>query len=449
MNNSRLSLRLLIAAALSIFIAVAATGIAINYLFESFYKNKIGDELEDELNLVIANVSFDVKNNLLVEDLKNEQYLKPLSGRYWQVMQPIGEVIYSESLWDQSLPLIQQELDGQALLSRLPFSDSEILMISRWVKFDDGVSNPFVQISVARDLLVGRGSVLSLKKQASVWLGTLAIGLTVATWLQIYIGLKPLERIRTEVKDLKDGNISQLSNDFPLEVQPLVNEVNSTLKSKDKVIEKARFSAGNLAHGLKTPLTIINGLLVKLSPNQHDNLTKDIREQINNMNETIERELARVRTNEKSQNWTDVQSLTDKLIHTMTRLPRGDQIEWQTDICPNFKMPLDEHDFAELVGNVLDNARKFTNSVVLVKGAWLTAEMGVLSIEDNGKGIPTAQMMNALNRGERLHNASPGHGIGLSIVHELATSSNFTLLMSESALGGLKVTVEFPKQSPA
>ena len=446
MNKSRLSIRLLIAAALSIFVAVAATGFAINYLFENYYHDQISIELEKELKLVTANVNFGNNGKLEITDLKNENYLKPLSGRYWQVMPVSGETLYSESLWDQSLPNIEQEFDGKLLLSRMAYHDSNILIMSWWIQFDNAGNQSYVQIAVARDLIEGKSAVFNLKKQASMWLFILAIALTLATWVQIYIGLKPLERIRTEIKNLNEGNIQQLSHDFPLEVQPLVDEVNSTLHSKDKLIERARFGAGNLAHGLKTPLTIINSLLTKFNRSQNDDLEKDIREQVVTINEIIERELARVRTNEKPSRWTEVNPLTNKLINTMKRLPRGDEIDWQTNIDANFTMPLDEHDFAELTGNILDNARKFTNSVVLVDGKWLPNQMGILSIEDDGVGIPSEQMMEALNRGERLHNTSSGHGIGLSIVRELAASSNCDLNLSISDLGGLKVTIGFQRK---
>ena len=443
MSKSRLSIRLFSAAVLSIFIAVTATGIAINHLFERFYQDQISIDLENELNTITSNVSFDDVGQIKVSDLNNEAYSKSLSGRYWQISLVYGEHLYSDSLWDQILPEIEQIRDGSLSLVRIPFSETEILILSWWVQIKSGEGLKLVHISVARDLAQVKAAATNLKQTPIIWLVFLTISLAAASWLQIYFGLKPLERIRTEVKGLKEGSISQLSDDFPLEIQPLADEVNSTLKSKDKMIEKARFSAGNLAHGLKTPLTIIDGLLGLSDRPKYDGLNKGIREQIRSMNETIERELARVRTNEKSLKWTDVKTVTDKLVNTMKKLPQGGEIDWQVNINANFKIPLDEHDFAELAGNILDNARKFTKSVVLVKGKWLTDQTGMLSIEDNGKGIPTSQMMDALNRGERLHNSSPGHGIGLSIVRELAASSNCQLHLSDSDLGGLKVTLKF------
>lgn len=446
MSNSKLSLRLLIAAAFSTFVAVALTGLVINYLFERFYEDQIGLELENELKLLTASVIFDGTDQPAVSDLKNEAYMKPLSGRYWQVMGVSGQSLYSESLWDQTLPIIKQARDGKPILSRVEYFDSEILMISWWVKFEDAVDQPFVQISVARDLVEGSDAAVALKKNAFQWLVILAVALTLATWVQVYVGLKPLERIRAEIKNLNKGHINKLSDNFPHEVQPLVNEVNLALKSKDNVIERARHGAGNLAHGLKTPLTIINSLLANLSVKDHGDLTQDIRGQITNMNEIIEGELARVRTNEKPAKWTQVENLMVKIIQTMKRLPRGNEIQWQVHVDANFEMPFDEHDFAELAGNILDNARKFTKSAVLIKGRWVSDQEGSFTVEDDGDGIPLAQMKDALNRGERLHNQKSGHGIGLSIVNELARSASCDLNLSKSELGGLKITVKFQRR---
>jgi signal transduction histidine kinase len=445
MNKSRLSFRLLIAAAVSIFVAVALTGFAINFLFNNYSQNQLGIELKNELRSVTSSVGFDEDGNLFLDSLKNERYLETLSGHYWQVTTQSGQALHSKSLWDQTLPIVEQDYDGFIQVSKIRHLETEFLVSSWWVQLVNLDNEHIVNISVARDLAETQNATSTLKKNTALWLATLAMALTIAAWFQTYFGLKPLSEMRAEVRDLKVGNISQLSDSFPLEIQPLVDEVNSTLKSKDQLIERARFSAGNLAHGLKTPLTIINGLLTELSKENHGGLTNDIREQIGKMNEIIERELASARINAKSQKWTKVGPSIHKLLQTMKRLPGGEQIDWQTCIDSTFKMPVDDYDLAELAGNILDNARKYTKSEVLITGKWLNDQSGAFSVEDDGQGIPSELVLSALKRGERLHNSSLGHGIGFSIVRELAAANDCKLDLSSSELGGLKVTIQFDR----
>lgn len=137
---------------------------------------------------------------------------------------------------------------------------------------------------------------------------------------------------------------------------------------------------------------------------------------------------------------TNVLAVAERVISTMQHMPRGTQIKWEVNLNENMMMPFDTHDLSELLGNLLDNARKHAKSRVVLSGE-LSEKKDILTIEDDGPGIPDELIVRSLNRGETLSSGGSGHGIGLSIVEELISSSNCELALSKSTLGGLKVVI--------
>ena len=228
-----------------------------------------------------------------------------------------------------------------------------------------------------------------LRSNIFIALGLLAIILIVATWAQVSIGLHPLELLRTGVENVRVGNARRLSDDVPREVQPLVTETNRLLDAQEKAIEAARARAGDLAHGLKTPLTALTMLAQRLRQQEESALAGELEQQLKGLNAHVERELSRTRmaANAMVAQKTLVHPLITRLLRTMGKLPGGDRLDWKLDCATDFVAPVEEVDLAEVLGNLLDNARKWARSEVIVSAIRSTGGDLEIFIEDDGPGV--------------------------------------------------------------
>jgi signal transduction histidine kinase len=296
---------------------------------------------------------------------------------------------------------------------------------------------------------IGALDALNSQLRSNVFtaLGLLALILIAAAWAQVSIGLHPLELLRTGVENIRVGKARRLSDDVPTEVQPLVTEANRLLVAQEKAIEAARARAGDLAHGLKTPLTAVSMVAEKLRQRQEPELAEELEQQLAGLNAHVERELTRTRSaaNSTVTQRTSVHPLATRLLRTMERLPRGDRLAWRLDCAPDFAAPVEEVDLAEILGNLLDNARKWARSEVTV--AANSAAGGVeLAIEDDGPGVSEPDRALVMRRGARLDESVPGSGLGLNIARAVVEAYGGMMALERSARGGLLVRLRFPRQ---
>jgi signal transduction histidine kinase len=287
-----------------------------------------------------------------------------------------------------------------------------------------------------------------LRSNMFIALGLLAVVLIAAAWAQVSIGLQPLEILRTGVENIRVGNARRLSEDVPSEVRPLVTETNRLLEAQEKAIEVARARAGDLAHGLKTPLTALALVAEKLRRQDEPDLAGELEQQLKGLNAHVERQLTRTRTaaNATVTQKTIVHPLASRLLRTMEKLPRGDRIDWKLHCASDFAAPIEEVDLAEVLGNLLDNARKWARSEVTVTAR--SAAGGVeLSIEDDGPGVSEADHARVTRRGTRLDESVPGTGLGLNIVQAVMEAYGGKMALERSASGGLRVRLSLHQQS--
>jgi signal transduction histidine kinase len=250
------------------------------------------------------------------------------------------------------------------------------------------------------------------------------------------------------VENIRVGNARRLSEDVPSEVRPLVTETNRLLEAQEKAIEVARARAGDLAHGLKTPLTTLALVAEKLRRQNEPDLAGELEQQLKGLNAHVERQLTRTRTaaNATVTQKTIVHPLASRLLRTMEKLPRGDGINWKLRCAPDFAAPIEEVDLAEVLGNLLDNARKWARSEVTVTAR--SAAGGVeLSIEDDGPGVSEADHARVTRRGTRLDESVPGTGLGLNIAQAIMEAYGGKLTLERSATGGLRVRLSLHQQS--
>jgi signal transduction histidine kinase len=248
------------------------------------------------------------------------------------------------------------------------------------------------------------------------------------------------------VESIRVGNARRLSDDVPIEVQPLVIETNRLLEAQEKALEAARARAGDLAHGLKTPLTALALVADELRRRKEVDLAGEMEQQLKGLNAHVARELTRARSAASSMvmQKTRVEPLAKRLLKTMEMLPRGDRLDWRLSFPRDFAAPVEEVDLAEILGNLLDNARKWARSEVIMT-AWAAASDVRLAIDDDGPGVPEPDRALVMRRGARLDETVPGSGLGLGITRAVVEAYGGTMALEQAPSGGLRVLLSFPQ----
>ena len=269
------------------------------------------------------------------------------------------------------------------------------------------------------------------------------VALIIAAWVQVRLGLVPLEQLRRKVEQVRAGSENKLEGPFPREVQPLANEVNELLDLHNESLRFARERASDLAHGLKTPLTVMLTISRDLRDDNQPERADEIETQVASMRHYVERELARVRTKIPSDKRNAAAPVVEKMVSTIRRFPSDTPLEWQVDLPEGLATPFDTHDLSELLGNLLDNARKWAATKVKISGVISPDGSTSITVEDDGQGVPEEDLPTILGRGERLDPSVQGTGLGLAICADMAESYGAELSLSRSVLGGLSATIKW------
>ncbi len=448
-GRGSLRLRLIVAAFISSGIAVAIAGTSMVVLVNRHIERRVVHELRGYLDQVTARFSLENGRPDLKADLADPRFDRPFSGLYWQVSEAGEPQVRSRSLWDQVLPVtgdVLDELDDTAFQIPGP-RNQNLIAVSRVVILGHPPASPqrTFNLVVAIDRAEIDQVIEDYALEVAAFLVVLVIFLGLAGWVQVTVGLRPLDGLREMVFAVRGGRAERLSGTFPDEVIPLVEELNALIDAQSHTIERARARAGDLAHGLKTPLAVITSETRAMREAGQDQSADVIDAEVDGMSRFIERQLARARITslQRFGRRLDLDGVTRRLVRTMQRLPRGDLVEWIIDITPDIGIGLQSEDADEIFGNLLDNARKFATSHVVISGY---PEDGFVHVRiaDDGPGVPAAQRDAVLLRGLRLDETIQGSGLGLSIVDDLVTSYRGRIKLAETPGGGLTVDLMLP-----
>ena len=434
-----LSFRLFLAAGLATLLALVATAIAFNFLFRLYFEDRLRNELEVYLILLTGNVRVNYLDEPNVTPISDPRFEQALSGYYWQVQIDEDEPILSPSLWAAPLPLNRPETPGLISFSDVTIGADETVAVASWVvTVGEADERREIFLAIAIDRADLDASALAFLRNSLVWLLTLGLFLIAASWLQVRLGLRPLKKIRSELSRVGKTPNARLSHDYPTEVLPLAEEVNQLLDANADALERARSSAGNLAHGLKTPLTILFGLVRKVRNSAGEKLTDELVLELTNIEHIVERELAASRDSQQLLRKCEARPIALRLHGALFQKPGFEHIRWDIDVPKSLYFPFDEFDMTELLGNLLDNAMKWTATRIVLRG-WSESTGVFLSVEDDGPGIPGVQRSSALERGKRLDAIKSGSGLGLNISERMAKAHGCELSLHRSSLGGLGV----------
>jgi len=366
-------------------------------------------------------------------------YQRPFSGHYFRI--DFADSHWrSRSLWDQDLPLLPQP----GLHSNLQLGpDGQQLLVLRSDYRRLGQS---ISISVAQDYTPVRES---FQRMRQIGLGLGLAGLLLILILQrltVHRALRPLEKAREQIAQLQQGQRSQLDEQVPAELEPLVAQINHLLAHTEDSLKRSRNALGNLGHALKTPLAVLLSLASNEKLDAHPELRKILKEQLEQVQQRLNRELNRARLSGDA--------LPGALFDCDTELPgllatlnmiHGEHLALSYVAPSGLQLPWDREDLLELLGNLLDNACKWADAEVRLSVVE-TAEGFALSVEDDGPGIPEAQRDQVFSRGTRLDEQTDGHGLGLGIVRDIVETWGGVLVLGESEWGGLKVEIQLPRR---
>ncbi|WP_313132287.1 sensor histidine kinase [Stutzerimonas nitrititolerans] len=407
------------------------------WLFEAGLKRSLENDLREETEgLLIAIVKGPDGIKLDTQRL-NPRYQRPFSGHYFRIELP-DRTWRSRSLWD-AVPAWPETSGLAAELLEGP-QRQRLLAFSAEYRRD---GQPII-ISVAQDYTPILDSFARVRLSG---LGLVGVALLVFLLLQRYamtLALRPLERARQQIAQLQQGQRQQLDSQAPVELQPLVAQINHLLTQTEETLQRSRHALGNLGHALKTPLAVLGSLIQREELAAHPQLHAALQEQLGQIQQRISRELTRARLagDVLPGAHFDCAAELPALLDTLRMIHQRDiQLRWTAP--SDCRLPWDREDMLELLGNLLDNACKWANSEVVLRIERSAAGYR-LRVDDDGPGIPAAERAPVLDRGTRLDERAEGHGLGLGIVRDILSAWGGTLSLQDSPLGGLQVQIELP-----
>jgi signal transduction histidine kinase len=408
------------------------------WLFEMGLQRYLEAGLRNDSENLLAALVRGPQGLQLDERRLSPAYQRPFSGHYFRIDFTDGHW-RSRSLWDQELP----PLDHPGLHDNLQLGpEGQQLLVLRTDYRRMGVP---ISISVAEDYTPIRESFRRMQ-QLGLALGV--AGLLLILLLQritVRRALRPLEKTREQIAQLQQGQRSQLDDQVPVELEPLVAQINHLLAHTEDSLKRSRNALGNLGHALKTPLAVLLSLASSEQLDAHPQLRKVLKEQLQQVEQRLNRELNRARLSGDALPGAlfDCDAELPGLLATLNMI-HGEHLALSYRAPAGLQLPWDREDLLELLGNLLDNACKWADAEVRVSVAE-NAEGFELCVEDDGPGIPEERRDQVFSRGTRLDEQTEGHGLGLGIVRDIVESWDGRLSLLESEWGGLKVVIELPR----
>lgn len=429
----RLSLksRLLLAATFWLSAMILAAGIGIPTLVKDYLIDDVRGQLSLAMDEITANLEADAKGNLILSTrLSDPRFNQPYSGLYWTASVD-GQSLRSRSLWDKRLILEKHGLKNIVKGAK----DEKLTTIERTVYLPD-FSGP-ISITIGLDEAPLQETLNSVISQLWMILGLLFSGVLLLIGAQVSWSLRPLNKMQRELAVLRKGEKSALSDEYPKEVFPLVNDLNALLFHYQELLQRARQHAGNLSHALKTPISVLRNEIDHLEPSQQEKL----RTPVEQLQKQIDYHLGRARM-AGSTNILAVKAnpceRVDAISMAFDKVYAKRDIVLVNELDSELDVAVDPTDLDEMVGNLLENSYKWARSLVRVHSKVAQKGWVDIYIEDDGPGIAEQDLSKAVQRGIRLDETTAGTGLGLNIVSEMAHSYRGSLTLSRSPMGGLQ-----------
>ncbi|HZS63341.1 MAG TPA: ATP-binding protein [Xanthobacteraceae bacterium] len=452
MRANSLALRLFVTATGWTVVILFATAVLLSSLYRQAVERAFDHRLSVYMRSLVSDLaSPDTPANQFPQSLGEPLFELPGSGWYWQVIRSDGQkkdVRSSRSLQSNQLPRLRRDLarrdETQAGYVEGP-QHQNLREIER--NIDLGRDGHFI-VAVAGDASEIDDETDAFNQALAITLGALAVVLILTTVFQVRFGLAPLKRISESLTAIRSGAADRLEGNFPEEIAPLARETNALLDANRQIVERARTHVGNLAHALKTPLSVV---VNEAAARGEDPLAAKVREQADIMRDQIARHLERARLAARVTSiatLTDVAPVVTSLARSMEKIYHDKGIDIAVEAPDQAKFLGERQDLEEMVGNLLDNACKWASSHVTAKvtrasGAGNASQVHI-TVDDDGRGLSPSERERVAQRGARLDESKPGSGLGLSIVVELAALYGGSLRLGSAPIGGLRAELVLP-----
>lgn len=443
MTTGSLRLRLFGLAAAAIAVALGVAWLAIGFVFERHERSELEAVLTNHTVWIARNLRMTDGQVSLPTESPDPRLNQPFGGLYWQVEPKDGPVLRSRSLWDETLPEPPGSPSGPIVYESAGPESRRLILLAEDLVLVEGDTERPVRTIVAADYTAVEELVSRFSFDIALALLIIGVSLAVAAAVEVSVGLSPLNTIRRDVAAIRARLASRLRPKVPSEIQPLVDEVNLLLASQEEALARAREHAGDLAHGLKTPLTVLSTVARDLERCGNPAAANEIAAQVDLMRRRVDRELARARLGTQPHATSRVLPLIEGVIALIRRTPQGEELQWDVAVDPTATIAADDVDAAEAIGNILENASKWARTRVLVTTAVDEAAV-IVSVDDDGPGVADDRLRELTARGAKLDERKDGAGLGLAIVDEIVGAYRGKLELSRSALGGLRVSLAWP-----
>ena len=440
-SGGSLTRRMIGIAALWIILLLGVGGFALDRVLTTAITRNFDAQLEYVLTALIASSEIGPDGEAyLNRPPADQRFLEPYSGLYFQISGPGSEPFRSRSLWDQALKVAGAHRDFDVHTYDSPeLPEEKLRVVERDVRLPGSPVRWRFQVAQNREELDGQIDILRRTLVRSF--GLLGLGLIILAALQALYGLWPLRQVRKSIASIRSGERSRIEERYPVEIEPLTEELNALLVHNEVQAEEARTHAGNLAHALKTPLTVITNAATANSPDLADTVCREA----TTMRRQVDHHLARARAigrRSSAQARAEVWPALEAVERAVARLYDHATVDLAGD--KGAAVRVERQDLDEMLGNLIENAAKYGGGRVFVT-VGTTPECVLVEVEDDGRGIPEAERLSIFDRGARLDTEKPGTGLGLAIVRDVAHIYGGSVELDESEdLGGLLARLKLP-----
>ncbi|MGE0628289.1 MAG: sensor histidine kinase [Hyphomicrobiaceae bacterium] len=447
---SSLRLRLLLAGTVAILSAVTLSAFGLTFLFRQHVDSWIDKQLDTHIVQLIAGLGPGADGQVTVgAQPADPRFQQPFSGLYWEVsLEGGGRILRSRSLWDQEIrlpPPADSDSGLQHYMLAGPRGEA-LYTLQRRVILPERLGGQVARVAVAIDDQEVRRAVWDFATVLVPFLLVIGGLLVLAAWIQVRVGLGPLEGIQTRLTAIRQGRSPRMGAGWPREIQPLVGEIDTLLEAHEKRVAMAQARAADLAHGLKTPLQVIRAEASRLADRGESEAAATLEELVAVMTRHVERQMVRARLGGGSGNRSaDLATSVDQVVRIMQHSPRGAEIDWQVDIPAGMSVHIDPDDLVEALGNLVENASRHARRRIDIS-ARRDAERVLVRVADDGPGLPAESLQDVRRRGVRLDASASGAGLGLAIVQDIADAWNGELVL-ESSDAGLVATLGLGRAS--
>ena len=453
-----LTRRLIWLASAWILVALVAAALVLTQAFQESALRRLGAMLNETVDEIVVAASRTPPGERIGQ-IQDARTLRLLSGKYWQILEvePDGRLrslARSASLWNYDISLpdgLTGRLD-QAFGDVITFNTvgpkddpkrPEPLRVAATMKSIPRHERPVVFLAA-----IDRSEVDADTRQFATltWVALLVMGagLVSAVFIQVRFGLRPLFDLRNEIAAVRKGRAARIERAYPLEIQPLAERVNRLLDHNQEVVERQRTHVGNLAHALKTPISV----MLAEAGTAAGPLPELVRRQTKVMQGQVDHHLRRARAAARAAHGlgetTPVAEVLDELAVMIEQVFRTKDVEIDWRAPDELAFLGERQDLQEILGNLIENAAKFSRRRVRVSAGDNGLGQMIAVIEDDGPGLPADRREEVMKRGARLDESAPGSGLGLSIVDDLTRAYGGRLTLGDSDLGGLKAVLELP-----